>query len=390
MSSESPPAWFQPILTQLQQMHQHQQALEAAIAQLRPAVPIPPIPVYPEAVNPDSILALSQDVRLPDKFRSFARLLVLALPHALADDDTAALQAGYTTLLSLLTSQSDEDGARRRSTSRGRFVQQDGRQLYVSQKGRFFDVSLPPPYPCRKCQQLHWNWIPCPQAAPRQYPYQLSRGRVLPGQLSSLNPVRRDPASHVRFSPIVTVISPRFPRSASDVPRPSHLSPVRPPHQPRVHLKSQMRPLILPLTAPQPRPAGPHLFHAPLCFCSSPSQRLPVGPRPFPCLVSPIPCSHHTVFLRTGPGHLSAVVSGELPHLRPPQVRLQPHLRSPTATPSAACPQLLKASETTSGQPETPSYPLICGLRVASLTTYRPILQCHLDTQPPLLSCLRP
>ena len=61
-----------------------------------------------------------------------------------------------------------------RSSSRGRFVRQDGCQLYVSQK--VLRCVSSPPYPCRKCQHLHWNWIPYPQAAPRQYPHQNSHG----------------------------------------------------------------------------------------------------------------------------------------------------------------------------------------------------------------------
>jgi len=45
--------------------------------------------------------------------------------------------------------------------SRGRKIQFEGKTLYVSKSGRTFDISKPPPYPCRSCHKLHWIWENC-------------------------------------------------------------------------------------------------------------------------------------------------------------------------------------------------------------------------------------
>ena len=46
----------------------------------------------------------------------------------------------------------------RRSTSsgRGRLISFEGRQLYISNAGRTFDTSQPPPYNCYRCGGTHW------------------------------------------------------------------------------------------------------------------------------------------------------------------------------------------------------------------------------------------
>ena len=130
----------------------------------------------PPSPTAEAVAALGKDPRLPAPFQPFAALLALALPHALSDDDTGVLQAAYIALLSTLQGSPTGPPPGPHTTpaaSAGRFVMQDGRQVYVSKKGRYcYDTSLPPPFPCRYCQGLLWNWMPCSATPVRQYPQQ--------------------------------------------------------------------------------------------------------------------------------------------------------------------------------------------------------------------------
>lgn len=178
MANDPPPLWAQNLITQVSQLTQGQLSLQASVAQLQQQGPQPGNPpTYPATVSAEAVETMNGDARVPPGYRPFLPLLQLALPHAIADEDVATTQAAYSALLAVVqgpaalgTAAAQLQPGGTAAGGQGHFIFQDGRQLYVSKKGRYYDTALPPPFPCRYCQCLHWNWIPCPSAGPRSYP----------------------------------------------------------------------------------------------------------------------------------------------------------------------------------------------------------------------------
>ena len=182
-----PPQWAQTLISQVTQMQTQQLSLQAAVAQLQGGAPPTTLPSYPENVAAEAVAAILNDARLPPTLRPFAALLAFALPHILSDEDAAMAQAAFSALVSTLQRgaavQPPDPGTPGgpAPSQAGRFLLQDGRQLYVSKKGRYYDTALPPPFPCRYCHGLHWNWQPCTGPAPaRQYAYGYPPGPAMP------------------------------------------------------------------------------------------------------------------------------------------------------------------------------------------------------------------
>ena len=132
--------------------------------------------LYPDDMTPDGLARLATDSRLPD----FVRPLVRLIPLAIVVDDAELLQASkvaYDSVTAWINTQPVQTESaptaaapcsylprgsyRSRSPGPERFVHLNGRTYYRSNQGKLWDTASTPPYPCRKCKGLHWNFTPC-------------------------------------------------------------------------------------------------------------------------------------------------------------------------------------------------------------------------------------
>ena len=156
------PAWAKDLMQRLDVQQQQLVQLQHQLA-LCPATSM--LPTYPQNVSSEALTALAADPRFPDHLRVYLRLLTVALPGLITDDQLDASQAAYTELC-LATSQHSTPPSIPASPSTTqpatRFFQQYGRPFYRSKSGKVYDTTRPPPYPCRRCGGWHWAWASCP------------------------------------------------------------------------------------------------------------------------------------------------------------------------------------------------------------------------------------
>ena len=181
-SNEVAPAWAQQLFLQMSELQNQFQALRLS------ATGPPPLPSYPSAVTSPALSSLSTDPRLPD----FLKPTIAALSHTLDQPDERGqtlVQAAYESIVGWVLTQATAappDTSRspalpprpltphRQDPASDRFVNINGRPHYRSSQGKLWDTTQSPPYPCRRCQQSHWSWNPCPASRPASYPNGLS------------------------------------------------------------------------------------------------------------------------------------------------------------------------------------------------------------------------
>ena len=142
----------------------------------------PQPPRYPDLLSKAAIDMLSKDPRLPDFIRPALAMMEHCSFNLIDDPSHQLAQDCYASLVGWVQQQPLPEasappqtgpGPRSRSAGRDRFVVQDGKPFYRSSQGKLWDTTQAPPYPCRRCRCLHWNWTPCPQppASPPSYYY---------------------------------------------------------------------------------------------------------------------------------------------------------------------------------------------------------------------------
>ena len=151
------------------------EALQAELAALRLG-PASALPTYPSQVSKAALEAMTSDPRLPDPLRATVALLIHSL--TLMDDRSAQLtQDAYAALAPWIqqlplptpadatnpSQTAQQQRPRGKSPHGDRFQLIGGRLYYRSAQGKLWDTAQAPPYPCRRCRCLHWNWTPCPQ-----------------------------------------------------------------------------------------------------------------------------------------------------------------------------------------------------------------------------------
>ena len=154
-------------------------------------------------------------------------------------------------------------------------------RYYVSKKGRRFDTTQPPPYPCRRCQNYHWSCFACPPAPVQRpsTPYYQSAGHqnssrgadrpatapppFSPSRALQLPVVRFSPKTEVRvflphlpplFMSLSTPTTPQKPRHPGPLPYPAQRFFFLVPRNPPTHLPHSLS-TILP-QAPVPSTPG--------------------------------------------------------------------------------------------------------------------------------------
>jgi hypothetical protein len=183
----APPEWAQELFQSIVDLRN-----QVAALRLGPNSP-PAAPTYPPQLTPEALGLLGQDPRLPDFLKPL--LPLLAYTVTLTDERAPPLiQAVYASLATWITAQpllppsppshqpapnptgpfpspyQPRPPARSHSPHPDRFVQLQGRTYYKSSQGKLWDTAQPPPYPCRICHCLHWNFVPCPSPAAPQTP----------------------------------------------------------------------------------------------------------------------------------------------------------------------------------------------------------------------------
>ena len=170
-------AQLQPLLSKMQQdlQSQLQSQMEAQFAALAVTLQRSSAPTFPTAVSADALARLEQDGTLPDFTRSSIRALSYALTNVQDEQLHALVQTAYSDLVtarqappttgtatgSIARSSSQRSFSSRRQPSPSRFIHQGGLVFYKSNNGRLYDISGPPPRPCRDCNVPHWSWQ-CP------------------------------------------------------------------------------------------------------------------------------------------------------------------------------------------------------------------------------------
>ena len=170
----SPPEWAQELFNSIVDLRNQVAALRLA-----------PQP------TPEALTLLEHDPRLPDFLKTLPALLAYNL--TLTDERAPPLlQAVYASLLTWILAQPlpsptpsspppppsgpfpasfpPRPTARSHSPHPDRFVSMNGRTYYKSAQGKLWDTAQPPPYPCRLCHCLHWNFVPCPTPTTTQHP----------------------------------------------------------------------------------------------------------------------------------------------------------------------------------------------------------------------------
>ena len=171
---------LQPLFKEMQDKlaAQLQAQLQEGLAKLgltlQPTAP----PAYPDSVSKEALARLEQDPEIPDFTRSSVRALSFCLEHLQDEQAQMLIQSAYTDLLSARQSvlppqaqpaspmhrpsQSRTSSAHRSGPPTSRLVHQNGVTYYRTNTGRMYDISRPPPYPCKVCNVSHWSWE-CPR-----------------------------------------------------------------------------------------------------------------------------------------------------------------------------------------------------------------------------------
>ena len=133
---------------------------------------------YPETPTTAAWNLLVTDPDLPPVVTPLIVALAAAAPTVLDEAIADKFQTAYSHLLALRQQPppaptSAPAGPSRSSSSHSRAgIQQfDGRQVYVSNAGTVYDISRPPPRPCRTCNEMHWSFH-CPRRTSATATYQ--------------------------------------------------------------------------------------------------------------------------------------------------------------------------------------------------------------------------
>ena len=152
-SEDAPPAWAQRLMDSVAELQAQFRALQLGID-----TPAP----LPAAISADALEALVRHPHLADTDRLYARLLQITFPLVSVDDDCAHLQQCYTELTERVSSYpSHLSDAPQATTPPPTTATPPPGNVYVSRRGRRFDTTQAPPYPCRRCNGWHWAWTPC-------------------------------------------------------------------------------------------------------------------------------------------------------------------------------------------------------------------------------------
>ena len=179
---EGPPSWAIPLLSALPQLSDEVRQLKEKFAALSVSASQSQSPAYPSVVTARALADLSTDPRTPPFAVPFLIALATNFPSSSDEAHLAPVQQAYDHALQLRQepaggSQGPSAGpsaGRSRSPSRFRMV--GGKMMYVTNRGIMYDISKPPPKPCRGCGGAHWSW---------HCPYETSRFPPPPGQQNS-------------------------------------------------------------------------------------------------------------------------------------------------------------------------------------------------------------
>ena len=164
MSEPPPTAWAVQLMAtvqqQLQVVQQQQLLLQQRFEAL--ALSVFPAPPLPAELSAEALGALSAHHFLADADSLYTQLLQLAFPKAMADEDLEVLRRCYAELRK--RTMAAEHVTATPPSQAGHPSPADDSHTYVSRQGRRFVTRLPPPYPWRRCNTLHWSNTPCPQA----------------------------------------------------------------------------------------------------------------------------------------------------------------------------------------------------------------------------------
>jgi hypothetical protein len=134
-----------------------------------------PLPALPEKVSPEALDALAVHDGLPADYSAFIPILRIALRAAASPEELEHCQHAYDQMTLVLrdsapptpeeppsrTPRSRSRSPNSQTPSRPRFQTQNGRKFYVARSGKKYDISRPPPYPCKECKENHWYWESC-------------------------------------------------------------------------------------------------------------------------------------------------------------------------------------------------------------------------------------
>ena len=168
-----PPAWaqqlFGPLMASVQRLQEQQQHLQERFEALSLGDPVPPIP---ELLSADALQRLVSHPYLSDVDRLFARLLQHSARKTVSEEDTELFNQCYAELrgrvLAAQDAPADAFPSRDPAPAAPRSSPPGDQNLYVSRSGREYDTRQPPPYPCNRCNTMHWSNTPCP---PRSHGY---------------------------------------------------------------------------------------------------------------------------------------------------------------------------------------------------------------------------
>ena len=173
MDEASPPPWAAALFSRL----------EGKIASLESRINAlsisEPAPALPEKISPEALEALTAHTGVPPDYQAFLPVLQIALRAAASPEEVEQCQHAYDQVVLVLNESApptpDEGLARpprsrsrspqSQTPSRPRFQTQNGRKFYVARSGKKYDISRPPPYPCKECKENHWYWESCSVAS---------------------------------------------------------------------------------------------------------------------------------------------------------------------------------------------------------------------------------
>jgi hypothetical protein len=147
---------------QTQLMEQHAQ-LQQQFEHLRLGEPLAPPPL-PATASEEALALLVAHPLLSDQDKLYARLLQATFPVTLSEQDSELASQCYTELVQRVEAVKAELPTAP-TTPRSGAAHASENRFYVSKKGRRFDTSQPPPYPCRRCNTYHWSCFACPPSS---------------------------------------------------------------------------------------------------------------------------------------------------------------------------------------------------------------------------------
>ena len=169
-TEDPPPAWVAQLLSlpnEIRELRERLDAMSISSQHQRPRV------TFPTIVTAQALADLAADPQTPPVAAPFLVALGTVFPVLLDDSHIAAVQQAYDHALRL-REPPNPSTPRPRSSSQSRSPQRfvtdaSGRTFYVTNSGKYYDISLPPPKPCRVCGVYHWSWN-CPRQGDRYPP----------------------------------------------------------------------------------------------------------------------------------------------------------------------------------------------------------------------------